>query len=187
MNTNYSEDFDFIDRFLSGEEAAFDALVKKYQNYVVNIVYSLLGVNTSAEDIAQEVFIKVYQNLDTFEKKSSFSTWLYRITINTSYNHIKSRKAHLPLEELGELTDIREIAVEHMENRERQQIINKAIQNMPFKYRTVLVLKDIEGLSYQDIAKTLNCPLGTVESRLARARDILKKILAPLLKREEML
>jgi len=177
-----AEDFALIDRFLAGEEEGFAMLVRKYQNRVINIVYSLSGQNQHADDIAQEVFIKVYQHLKSFERKSSFYTWLYRITVNTTYNYLKGRKYHVALEDIEEPEDTRDTSAVEVERKEKQHLVRRAIERLPFKFRTALVLKDIEGLAYTDIAKVLGCRIGTVESRLFRAREMLKKLLAPTMK-----
>ena len=181
MEKPRSEDYELIDRFLSGEELAFEILVRKYQNRVINIVYSLCGATQHAEDIAQETFIKVHRSLKDFQKKAAFSTWLYRITVNTAYNYLKGKNRFVALEHIEKAQEFEKISLDHIESKERQRLISKAIENLPFVYRTVVVLKDIEGLAYADIAKTVGCSIGTVESRLFRARQILKKTLAPLL------
>lgn len=180
------EDDALIEKFLEGaKEEGFEMLVKKYQNRVVNIAYSLAGQAHDADDIAQEVFIKVYKNLDSFNRKAEFSTWLYRITINTAYNYIKKKKRFIPTDFVDRPDTIKAASSEDLGGDERQASIKKAIERLPLKYRSVIVLKEIEGLSYRDIAKTLNCSIGTVESRLFRARSMLKKILSPAIKEEK--
>jgi len=186
MEMDKAEDYALIDRFLSGAEEAFDMLVRRHQNRVINIVYSLTGQNPHAQDIAQEVFIKVYSNLGTFEKKAAFSTWLYRITVNTTYNYLKARREHVSLDDIQEPEDSRKTSLAELEQKERQGLISKAIESLPFKYRKILVLKDIEGLAYIDIAKVVGCRIGTVESRLFRARLMLKKILTPLMEESRL-
>ncbi|MBN3039486.1 MAG: sigma-70 family RNA polymerase sigma factor [Candidatus Omnitrophica bacterium] len=169
-----------IDKFLSGDKEGFEMLVKKYQNHVVNIVYSLAGRISEAEDIAQDIFMKVYNNLSSFNRKAQFSTWLYRISVNTTYSHLRGRKQFVPLENIKRENSIGKNSREQLESKEKSEIIKKAIAELPFKFRSVLVLKEIEGLSYKDIAKTLGCRIGTVESRLFRAREMLKSKLIPI-------
>ncbi len=176
------EDNVLIERFLSGDEEGFEMLVKRYQDRVINIIYSLTGEARDADDIAQEIFIKVYRNLPTFNKKAGFSTWLYRICVNTTYNYLKKEKRYLPLDYIQESDVFKKGSLDNLESKERQELIKEAIERLPFRFRTVIVLKEIEGLSYKDIAKTLGCRIGTVESRLFRARDMLRKILSPALK-----
>ena len=178
------EDDLLIERFLSGDEEGFEMLVKKYQNHVINIVYLLIGETQDADDIAQEVFIKVYKNLGSFNKKAKFSTWLYRIAVNTTYNHLKKEERYVPSGYRKDSDVFKKTSLTNLERKELQELIRKSIERLPFKYRTVIVLKEIEGLSYKDIAKSLCCRIGTVESRLFRARSMLKKILSPILKEE---
>lgn len=179
------EDDILIERCLGGDEEGFEMLVKKYQNQVINTVYSLTGTTQDADDIAQEVFIKVYKNLGSFNKKAKFSTWLYRISVNTTYNHLKKEKRPLPSDYLQATDVFKKSSLEELESREKQELIRKSIERLPFRFRRVIVLKEIEGLSYKDIAETLGCRLGTVESRLFRARRMLKKILSPIVKEEK--
>ena len=181
------EDDKLIDRFLSGDEEGFEMLVKKYQNRVINIVHSLGSNIQNADDIAQEAFIKVYKNLASFNRKSKFSTWLYRITINTSYSYLRKEKRYTPLAYISKPDNLRKIPLEKLEYEEKQKLIDKVLKNLPFKYRAIIVLKEIEGLSYKDIAKTLGCRVGTVESRLFRARHILKDILSSIVEKEDIL
>jgi RNA polymerase sigma-70 factor (ECF subfamily) len=177
------EDNYLIDRFLSGDEQGFELLVKKYQDQVLNIVYSLVGQSDHIEDIAQEVFIKVYKNLSSFKKKADFATWLYRITVNTAYNYLKKEKRrYASLEILKKETDLfPKVSRADLSDQEKYRLIIEAISKLPFKYRTVIVLNDIEGFSYKDIAQILGCRLGTVESRLFKARSLLREMLSSLL------
>ncbi|MEA3328499.1 MAG: sigma-70 family RNA polymerase sigma factor [Candidatus Omnitrophota bacterium] len=171
------EDAKLIEMFISGNQRGFEMLVKKHQNRVNNIVYSLTGSIDSADDISQEVFIKIYKNLSSFRKKAKFSTWLYRITVNTVYTYLKKQKRYIPLD-LGRIPDVSgNIASNGLGCREKQRLLKRAIEQLPFNYRSVVILKDIEGLSYKNIAKSLGCRIGTVESRLFRARRLLKKML----------
>lgn len=171
-----NEDKLCIERFLAGEAEGFTMLVRKYQDRVLNIVYSLIGQDRESEDIAQEVFLKVYHSLKSFRKRCQFSTWLYRIVVNTTYDFLRRRK-HLISDELA----MEKIATSYDDpqdallRREKEAILKKALANVPLKYRTALVLKDIEGLSYSQIAQVLGCRIGTVESRIYRARQILKE------------
>ena len=171
------EDIRLIEMFDSGDEKGFEMLVKKYQNRVINIVYSLSGNANNADDIAQDVFIKLYKNIRFFKKKAKFSTWLYRITANTTYNYLKKQKRYVPLYFNPDLDVSGKVFLNDLDHREKQQLLKKAIGQLPLKYRSVIILKEIEGLCYKDIAKSLGCRIGTVESRLFRARRMLKKML----------
>lgn len=150
-------------------------LVRKYQNRILNIVYSLVGRDRESEDIAQEVFLKVYHNVAYFKQRSKFSTWLYRITVNTVYDFLRKRKNFIIAGEIVEKSAANcEDSYDKLQARERKAIIQKALGRVPFKYRTAVILKDIEGLSYSEISEALRCSIGTVESRIYRARKFLK-------------
>ena len=179
------EDEALIDKFLSGDEEGFTMLVKKYQGQVINIVYSLTGTTASADDIAQEVFIKVYNKLASFNRKARFFTWLYRISVNTAYNYLKREKRYASAERIEQAQAFNQSAWENLASQERQRFIRQALARLPFNFRSAIVLREIEGLSYKDIAGIMRCRIGTVESRLFRARQMLKEILSPVLREGE--
>jgi RNA polymerase sigma-70 factor (ECF subfamily) len=171
------DDFSLIKRFIDGDELVFSELLKRHKEKVRNIIYLTLSNSDGVDDIAQEVFITVYRHLKSFRFESQFTTWLYRITINKCKDHLRKkniRSIFLPLkddepvfESINEETDIK-------------HIVRNAIATLPDKLRIPLVLKDLEGFSYQEIADTMECEIGTVKSRIFRAREALKKILKPL-------
>jgi RNA polymerase sigma-70 factor (ECF subfamily) len=171
------DDFSLIKRFIDGDELVFSELLKRHKEKVRNIIYITLSNTDGVDDIAQEVFITVYRHLKNFRFESQFTTWLYRITINKCKDHLRKkniRSIFLPLkdeepvfESINEDTDIK-------------HIVRNAIATLPDKLRIPLVLKDLEGFSYQEIADTMECEIGTVKSRIFRAREALKKILKPL-------
>lgn len=171
------DDFSLIKQFIDGDELVFSELVKRHKEKVRNIIYLTLSNTDSVDDIGQEVFITVYKHLKNFRFESQFTTWLYRITINKCKDHLRKkniRSIFLPLkddepvfESISEDTDIK-------------HIVGNAIATLPDKLRIPLVLKDLEGFSYQEIADTMECEIGTVKSRIFRAREALKKILKPL-------
>lgn len=171
------DDFSLIKRFIDGDELVFSELLKRHKEKVRNIIYITLSNTDGVDDIAQEVFITVYRHLKSFRFESQFTTWLYRITINKCKDHLRKkniRSIFLPLkdeepvfESINEDTDIK-------------HIVRNAIATLPDKLRIPLVLKDLEGFSYQEIADTMECEIGTVKSRIFRAREALKKILKPL-------
>ena len=171
------DDFSLIKRFIDGDELVFSELLKRHKEKVRNIIYLTLSNTDGVDDIAQEVFITVYRHLKSFRFESQFTTWLYRITINKCKDHLRKkniRSIFLPLkddepifESINEDTDIK-------------HIVRNAITTLPDKLRIPLVLKDLEGFSYQEIADTMECEIGTVKSRIFRAREALKKILKPL-------
>ncbi len=171
------DDFSLIKRFIDGDELVFSELLKRHKEKVRNIIYLTLSNTDGVDDIAQEVFITVYRHLKSFRFESQFTTWLYRITINKCKDHLRKkniRSIFLPLkddepvfESINEDTDIK-------------HIVRNAITTLPDKLRIPLVLKDLDGFSYQEIADTMECEIGTVKSRIFRAREALKKILKPL-------
>lgn len=174
---NLDDDFSLIKRFIDGEESVFGELLKRHKEKVRNIIYLTLSNADGVDDIAQEVFITVYRHLKNFRFESQFTTWLYRITINKCKDHLRKkniRSIFLPLkdeepvfESINEDTDIK-------------YIVRNAIATLPDKLRIPLVLKDLEGFSYQEIADSMECEIGTVKSRIFRAREALKKTLRPL-------
>lgn len=171
------DDFSLIKQFIDGDESVFSELLKRHKEKVRNIIYLTLSNSDGVDDIGQEVFITVYRHLKSFRFESQFTTWLYRITINKCKDHLRKkniRSIFLPLkdeepvfESINEDTDIK-------------HIVRNAIATLPDKLRIPLVLKDLEGFSYQEIADTMECEIGTVKSRIFRAREALKKILKPL-------
>lgn len=173
------DDFSLIKRFIDGEEVMFNELVRRHKEKVRNIIYLSLSERDSVDDIAQEVFITVYKNLKNFRFESQFTTWLYRITVNKCKDHLRRkavRRVIVPIKDSSEDPGY-EFSPEQSNTKE---IVRYAISKLPDKMRIPLVLKDLEGFSYQEIAETMNCEIGTVKSRIFRARENLKKILQPL-------
>lgn len=177
-----------ITQFQNGDRNAFRALVERYQERVRNLVFSIFQDGDLVNDVAQDVFIKAYEGLRNFRFQSSFYTWLYRITVNRCRDELRKRKVRklLSLQSLLESSDkelIERLSVEPRD-KEMQEIISKTLQALPDKYRIPVILKDINGLSYEEIAETMQCEIGTVKSRLSRARSMLRKTLRPFI--EEM-
>ena len=174
-----------ITLFRNGERDAFRVLVQRYQGRVKNLIYSIFHDVDAVDDLAQEVFIKAYEALPQFRFQSSFFTWLYRIAVNKSRDELRRRKIRKILS-LQALLDSRDhelgsrLAIEPRDN-EAQELIASALRLLPEKFRVALVLKDIEGFSYEEIADVLQCEVGTVKSRLFRARATLRNILKPYL------
>lgn len=173
------DDFSLIKNFIEGDESAFGELVKRHKEKVRNIIYLTLSNTDAIDDIAQEVFITVFKNLKSFRFESQFTTWLYRITINKCKDHLrktKIRKIFLPLKDDEEYNVLGSIN----ENIDVKQIVRNAIASLPDKLRLPIMLKDLEGFSYQEIADTMNCEIGTIKSRIFRGRETLKNILKPI-------
>jgi RNA polymerase sigma-70 factor, ECF subfamily len=172
------DDFSLIKRFIEGDETTFKTLVYRHKEKVRNIIYMTMNYSDSVDDIAQEVFITVYKNLKYFRFESQFTTWLYRITINKCRDHLrkmKIRNIFTPVKDNDEAHGYSQIN----ENMDIPGIVQKAISKLPEKLRVPLLLKDIEGFSYQEIAETVQCEIGTVKSRIFRARESLRNILKP--------
>jgi RNA polymerase sigma-70 factor, ECF subfamily len=171
--------------FLAGDTGAFDRLVVRHQDRVFNLCYRFVGDYHEANDLAQDVFIKVFTSVKKFRFKSEFSTWLYRIAVNTCRNRVKSldfrfKKKAAPLHsERGNiaiaLSDDSESPGVALEQKERSKTIQEAINALSGDKKTVLILRDMEGLTYEEIALVTGLNPGTVKSRLARARKKLKE------------
>ena len=183
------EDFELLAKFKKGDQHAFELLVRKYKTTVFNTIYSIMGNAQEADDIAQEVFLKVYTKADSFKGESSFSTWLYRITVNRCVDELRRRKNKIisyeiefNQEEKLKLKDVlasRENDItEKLRRKELQDIIQKAMNSLPEKYRIILTLKEIEGLSYKEISQIMKISLAKVKIWLFRARQKLKGKLA---------
>lgn len=173
------DDFSLIKRFIDGEESLFSELMKRHKDKVRNIIYITLNNGDLVDDIAQDVFITVYRNLKNFRFESQFTTWIYRITINKCKDYLRKRnirRIFIPLKD-----EEKEPVFESInEDSDIKEIVRNAIAELPDKLRIPIVLKDMEGFSYQEIAESLQCELGTVKSRIFRGREALKKILQPL-------
>lgn len=175
---NLDDDFSLIKRFIEGDESTFNTLVQRHKEKVRNIIYLTLSRQDAVDDIAQEVFLTVYKNLKRFRFESQFTTWLYRITVNKCRDYLrkmKIRNIFTPIKdseyELGYTT--------RPEDKDTAEIVREAISKLPEKLRVPLLLKDIEGLSYQEISEAVDCEIGTVKSRIFRAREGLRNILKP--------
>ncbi len=186
-----SGDWDLVQRVQGGEKAAFDVLVLKYQHKIVNLVMRYVQDPVESLDVAQEAFIKAYRALPSFRGDSAFYTWMYRIAINTAKNYLVARKRR-PLEYDLDLQDPQQYVMDsrlsdaqtpegHVLGEEIRVVVNDAINGLPTDLRTAIVLREIEGMSYEEIAREMDCPVGTVRSRIFRARDAIDKLLRPLL------
>ena len=184
------EEAELIRRCQAGDVSAFEPLVAKYQQRVWRLAYQVLRDREEAWDCAQEAFVRAFQSLSRFRGQSAFYTWLFRITVNVATDRHRSRGARarafgpeqVPEEEwartAADPTGQPDDAALDAERRER---IRRALDSLPLKARTIIMLSDIEGLSYREIAQVLNCPIGTVMSRLHNARRKLRALLGPLL------
>lgn len=181
------EEKDLVRASKQGDEEAFASLVKKYRVKVFNLAFSLTRDRDTADDLAQEVFIKAYFALPRFELRSEFGTWLYRITINHFRDFLRKtgRMKRLSLDEIKESSIPQEDETMKREKERteenRKKIVQQAIQILPEKHQVILTLRDIQGLSYEEITEILRISPGTVDSRLHRARKLLREKLAPFL------
>lgn len=178
----------------TGDEAAFQEIVRRYQNQITNYVYRLLNDYDRAVDLAQETFVRVYMSAERYQATYSFSTYIYRIAHNLAISELRQRNRRrlIPLPTFFSDKDSEEVEVELPDNRlkladdemidnERRAAVAKAISSLPEKYRAALVLCDIEEKSYEEISAVLDLPVGTVKSRINRARNLLKEKLREFL------
>lgn len=182
-------DPDLVSRILGGDEALFEALVRRYQARVVAHVARMVGSREDALDLAQEIFLKVFGALDRYNPEFKFSTWLFRIAGNAAIDHLRKRRPRtVPLEIPDPESRSGVSAIEHespgldpygqLRNVERGRAISRAIAELPFEFRELITLRHFGGLSYEEIAQLKNMPLGTVKNKLFRARVVLKERLA---------
>lgn len=184
-------DEELVRRVQAGDKTAFDLLVRKYQHKIVHLVSRYVHEHATAMDLSQEAFIKAYRGLANFRGESAFYTWLYRIAINTAKNYLvaerrRPQEAGIDVEEAEQVMGSAmpsEIATPEREllSEEIQATVEQAIRNLPEDLRTAIVLREIENFSYEEIATAMECPIGTVRSRIFRAREAIDHELRPLL------
>lgn len=193
MTTKTTQDSDqqLVERVQKGDKRAFDLLVLKYQHKIVSIVYRYIRDSADVQDVVQEAFIKAYRALENFRGDSAFYTWMYRIAINTAKNHLISQGRRPPD------TDVDIDDAEHFSGNDLlqdvdtpesslfcdqlQSSIDQVISELPEDLRTAITLREMEGLSYEEIADVMECPVGTVRSRIFRAREAIDKVIKPLM------
>jgi len=190
------EETAWIEAFLAGDRSAFDRLVLRHKDRVFNVCYRMVGDYEDAGDCAQETFVKVYRSLKDFRFGSSFSTWLYAVAVNTCKNKLKSseyrrRKKMIPIDDppgdspggmvAREIEDPAPSPLAQLAEREREKILQGAIDDLAPEARAVVVLRDIEGLSYEEIVRATGYNMGTLKSKLARARQQLREKLKGVL------
>ena len=189
-----SVDAEIVARVQGGDKSAFNLLVLKYQHKVTKLVARYVRDSAEVQDVTQEAFIKAYRALANFRGDSAFYTWLYRIAINTAKNYLVSQGRRPPNSDIdaetAEVLDgggsLREIATPER-NMLRDEIANtvqRAVAALPEDLRTAITLREIDGLSYEDIAQVMDCPVGTVRSRIFRAREAIDIELRPLVENE---
>lgn len=178
----------------NGDVGAFEELISGYEKKVFNIVYRMIGDYNDALDVSQEIFINVFRSIKNFRENSSFYTWLYRIAVNECMDYMKKKKKAViysidaPVEAgdndvVREIKDDGETVEEKVERNELRKSIEEALSCLSYEHRVMIVLRDIQGLSYEEIAQTVKSPTGTVKSRINRARQALKEL---LVKKQEL-
>lgn len=188
---NKITDQQLVERVQNGDKKAFDLLVIKYQQRIVNLVSRFVRNQADALDVTQDAFIKAYRALPNFRGDSAFYTWMYRIAVNTAKNHLAVQNRR-PMDIDQDISEIEQIegdhalkeyaTPEHMLLRDEiQDTVIQAIEGLPEDLRIAITLREVEGLSYEDIAEAMECPIGTVRSRIFRAREAIDKELKPLL------
>lgn len=185
-------DQQLVERAQRGDKHAFELLVAKYQRRLGRLISRFVRNAAEAEDVTQDAFIKAYRALPAFRGDSAFYTWLYRIGINTAKNHLVAQGRRAPTstpfdadeaEDFEDAALLHEVATPENELMSKQviEVVNASLQELPDDLRTALTLREIEGLSYEEIAVVMNCPIGTVRSRIFRAREAVATNLRPLL------
>lgn len=180
-----------VERAQQGDRSAFDMLVLKYQYRITQLVARYIHNPSDALDVTQEAFIKAYKALASFRSESAFYTWLYRIAINTAKNHLVAQSRRPPADDIDAQdaeqfegrSGLKEYGTpEHMLMKDEiEREIATAIENLPDELRTAITLRELDGLSYEEIAEVMGCPIGTVRSRIFRARESIENRLRPLL------
>ena len=187
--TNKEADLALVRRAKKGDYRAFDLLVLKYQSRVVSIAFKFVKEIHLAEDISQESFIKAYRSIESFREESAFYTWLYRITANTAKNYLvsKGRRKESSISDLSisENEDFFELPTNDSPEQilmaqSLKETIYDALSGLPEDTRTALSLREFEGLNYEEIAEIMNCPVGTVRSRIFRGREALVNLISPI-------
>jgi RNA polymerase sigma-70 factor (ECF subfamily) len=190
MGTEKNVDQALVERVQNGDSSAFDMLVLKYQNRISKLIARFVRNPADVQDVAQEAFIKAYRALPNFRGESAFYTWLYRIAINTAKNHLVASARKSPsyavdvqeVEKYDASEWLKEYATPEREllASEIQATVNTALEVLPPDLREAITLREIEGLSYEDIAQVMDCPIGTVRSRIFRAREAIDEKLQPI-------
>lgn len=186
------QDQQLVERVQQGDKRAFDLLVMKYQHKILGLIVRFVHDSHEAQDVAQEAFIKAYRALSNFRGDSAFYTWLYRIAINTSKNFLVARKRRPASQDIDvsdaelfghtvQMSDVDTPEALTLSGEIRDKV-TEAIARLPADLRQAITLRELEGLSYEEIAEAMECPIGTVRSRIFRARAAIDEVLQPLLK-----
>jgi RNA polymerase sigma-70 factor (ECF subfamily) len=195
MTNTAQSDIDLVKRVQKGDKKAFDPLVIKYQQRIANLISRFIRDPDEVLDVTQEAFIKAYRALPNFRGDSQFYTWLYRVAINTAKNHLATLSRRPPQgdieAEIAEQMDMgtrlkeQETPERLAEEADLKAVILESIDKLPEELKTALILREIDGLSYDEIAEAMDCPIGTVRSRIFRAREAVDKAIKPLMGHDE--
>ncbi len=188
---NRASDQLLVERVKAGDKHAFDLLVLKYQHRIIKLILRYVKDPAEAMDVSQEAFLKAYRALPKFRGESAFYTWMYRIAINTAKNHLVAARRR-PLDHVAEISEPEEFewhsSLQDSDSpegkamgEELRETVERTIAELPDELRTAIVLREIDGLSYEQIAQVMECPLGTVRSRIFRAREALDKSIRPIM------
>jgi RNA polymerase sigma-70 factor, ECF subfamily len=184
-------DLELVRRVQRGDSAAFDLLVRKYQHRIVALIGRYVHDWSEAQDVAQDTFIRAYRAMGNFRGDAQFSTWLHRIAVNTAKNHLVANKRRPPGDDI-DIDDAEQFESglrlrdndtpeRELMRHEMEQTVMRAVQALPEELRVAITLREVDGLSYEEIAQQMQCPIGTVRSRIFRARDAIDVQLRPLM------
>jgi RNA polymerase sigma-70 factor (ECF subfamily) len=184
-----------VERVQKGDKRAFDLLVRKYQHKIISLVTRYVSDWSEAQDVAQEAFIRAYRAIGAFRGDSAFYTWIYKIAINTAKNYLVSKGRRPPIGDiaiedavlLDGASQLRDRATPEREllRQEIEQTVFATVEELPEELRTAITLREVDGLSYEEIAEAMSCPIGTVRSRIFRAREAIDEKLRPLVSDNE--
>lgn len=191
MTDHQNTDRQLVARVQKGDRRAFDLLVLKYQHRILSLVGRFVSDFAEAQDVTQEAFVKAYKALPNFRGDSAFYTWMYRIAVNTAKNHLVSRGRKTPTHDIdpddaeffGDYSPMRDIETPDglLQRDQLRDVVFGAIEALPDDLRMAITLREMDGLSYEEIAEAMDCPIGTVRSRIFRAREAIDKKMQPLL------
>ncbi len=189
-------DLDLVKRVQAGDNSAFDLLVRKYQHRIGALVYRFVPDHAESQDVTQEAFIRAYRAIGNFRADSQFYTWLYRIAVNTAKNHLVAAKRRPPTADIaaedaehhagaGRLHD-HDTPEHQLLRQEIEQTVSATVAGLPEDLRQAITLREVDGRSYEEIAQMMQCPIGTVRSRIFRAREAIDRQLRPLMDNERV-
>jgi RNA polymerase sigma-70 factor (ECF subfamily) len=172
-------DIELVNEFKNGNISAFDEIVRRYQKRVYSLARKILANHDDADDVAQEVFIKLFNSLHDFKGESSLFTWIYRITVNECNNVLRKKKIKefIPIDEIANLLKLSETPEQELFDKEERNLIERAVEKLPAKQRTVFVMRFFENLDYEEISKILNKPIGTLKANYFHAVKKIQKFI----------